>query len=597
MAEMIPAYLPDHASQGEKAVFAALQELPDDVLVYYEPLIRRRYPDFIIIDPEAGVLVIEVKGWRAGWIKTASLEDIVIQQAGHERTERHPLRQARDYQNRLMRLCQAHPYGARLLNGDASHPRFGFRFGHLAVLTGASRNDLAKHQLQNLFPIESTVCTDEWQELKAASPASLRARLIAAFDPGLPRRSLSPAQVSLLRAIIHPVDLPTRPADLSSPDPSPDLRVLDFEQERAARDMRPGHRVLYGVAGSGKTVILIARAKLIAEDEPRSILLLCFNRPLANHFRQVVAPQSNITVNTFGEWASCQGARANDDAEEFGLGLLQILRQGGGQSGQFDAVLVDEGQDFVGSWFKCCVEALRDQIHGDLVIAYDLSQNLYKRPPVTWSQHGIHIKGGADGSRTTRLTINYRNTFEILTAAASFAQVAASEDEDIPGLVPVDVSMCRRRGPWPLLRRRNGQTAQIHACKDFVHELLGDGLTVPNGVVKAKREEIRVLYPRNQHGLLDELHSVFSKAGLGDIAITTIHASKGLQAKVVILVCADMLPSDFADRDPAAERAQFYVALTRAEELLIVLSSGDTPFLKELDRNIEFGLEPFTASP
>ncbi len=59
---------------------------------------------------------------------------------------------------------------------------------------------------------------------------------------------------------------------------------------------------------------------------------------------------------------------------------------------------------------------------------------------------------------------------------------------------------------------------------------------------------------------------------------------------VVILICADMLPSDFADRDPAAQRAQFYVALTRAEELLIVLSSGDTRFLKELDRNIEIGL-------
>jgi hypothetical protein len=100
MAQMIPAYLPDHASQGEKAVFATLQELPDDVLVYYEPVIRRRYPDFIVIDPEAGVLVIEVKGWRAGWIKAASADDIVIQQAGHERADRHPLRQARDYQNR-----------------------------------------------------------------------------------------------------------------------------------------------------------------------------------------------------------------------------------------------------------------------------------------------------------------------------------------------------------------------------------------------------------------------------------------------------------------------------------------------------------------
>ncbi len=69
MAEMIPEYLPDHATQGERAIFAALQALPPEMLVFYEPIIKRRYPDFIVIDPQAGVFVIEVKGWRAGWIR------------------------------------------------------------------------------------------------------------------------------------------------------------------------------------------------------------------------------------------------------------------------------------------------------------------------------------------------------------------------------------------------------------------------------------------------------------------------------------------------------------------------------------------------
>ena len=41
MAEMIPERLPSEASAGEKRVFAALQQLDDDCLVYYEPLVRQ----------------------------------------------------------------------------------------------------------------------------------------------------------------------------------------------------------------------------------------------------------------------------------------------------------------------------------------------------------------------------------------------------------------------------------------------------------------------------------------------------------------------------------------------------------------------------
>jgi hypothetical protein len=107
MAEMIPEYLPDHATQGERAVFAALQQLPSEVLVFYEPIIKRRYPDFIVIDPQAGILVVEVKGRRAGWIQEANRRNIRIRQAGNERVDDHPIHQARKYQDRLMSLAQA----------------------------------------------------------------------------------------------------------------------------------------------------------------------------------------------------------------------------------------------------------------------------------------------------------------------------------------------------------------------------------------------------------------------------------------------------------------------------------------------------------
>jgi hypothetical protein len=64
MAEMIPDTLPASSTAGERRVFATLARLPDDCLIYYEPVVRRRYPYLIAILPEVGVLVIEVKDWR-----------------------------------------------------------------------------------------------------------------------------------------------------------------------------------------------------------------------------------------------------------------------------------------------------------------------------------------------------------------------------------------------------------------------------------------------------------------------------------------------------------------------------------------------------
>src|SRR5262245_19296200 len=65
MARLIPDTLPASSTAGERRVFAALARLPDDCLIYYEPVVRRRYPDLIAILPEVGVLVFEVKDWRS----------------------------------------------------------------------------------------------------------------------------------------------------------------------------------------------------------------------------------------------------------------------------------------------------------------------------------------------------------------------------------------------------------------------------------------------------------------------------------------------------------------------------------------------------
>jgi hypothetical protein len=584
MAQMIPEYLPDHATEGERSVFAIFQSLPDEVLVFYEPIVKRRYPDFVIIHPGLGVLVVEVKGWRAGWLQDVTADEVRYLMAGQQRTDWHPIKQARQYQNRLMSLCQANPYARELLMKDG---RFLFAFGSLAILTGASRIELDQRGWGALFPPSSTVCSDEWTQLRAASTQELGRSLSNAFDPAIPRRALNNTQVNLIRDILYPPPFPGGP---TSPDPenaldsAEQLKRLDLNQERIARDMRHGHRVIYGVAGSGKTVILEWRARRLSEDDNRRILFLCFNIALADHLSKRLADKANIEVRSFGRWAMSQGAEPNTDPNQFGEGLLNKLGQGLGNAGTYDSILIDEGQDFSGSWFKCAVAALRDRTHSDLVIAYDVSQNLYGRPPINWSSVGVSIVGGAGGSRTQRLPVNYRNTYEIVASARTFVGVQGAGDAEV---LPLDPASCIRRGPWPLAVRCANRSALIAQCATMISEIVEKGLAIDGRTIRARQDEIRVLYARSEGDLINQLRTALKDRGLGSIQLGTIHSCKGLQARVVVIVFADQLPSQFPDRNEAAERSLFYVAATRPEELLVVMYSHDTPYVNEFVANLD----------
>ena len=84
------------------------------------------------------------------------------------------------------------------------------------------------------------------------------------------------------------------------------IKLLDQEQERFARELGEGHRLLFGVAGSDKTIVLIARARILAKQNPDwKILILCYNRLLRKILMQFLNPQdydADITISTFHRW-------------------------------------------------------------------------------------------------------------------------------------------------------------------------------------------------------------------------------------------------------------------------------------------------------
>ena len=114
-----------------------------------------------------------------------------------------------------------------------------------------------------------------------------------------------------------------------------------------------------------------------------------------------------------------------------------------------------------------------------------------------------------------------------------------------------------------------------------------------------KPGDIGVLYPRRRPdasvtALCDRLNG-FTRAVLpaGDkrtgtlrdeaVKILPMHSARGLQFRIVVLLWADLLPSPFKNRDDV-DRGLLYVAMTRAEDMLVILHSGSSPYVEELYR-------------
>ena len=274
MAWMIPATIPPDATPGEGRVFEALAALPDDYTVCYRRLFPgRRHiqePDFVVIGADIGLIVLEVKDWRGP-------------QPPEGDTRKNPLAQAKAYVHALQDLVRERGFPV------------------LVEAEGRHAGDL-------VFPCVPAVALpfvkrDHWEEMgldldarhvlvredlnSEVLPDSLR-RLARLYFP--PR--LDAAQVDFLRGLAAPefcLDPPSpagppRQLDLLQADIVGSDLFLPPTEQRLSRDLSV--RLVRGVAGSGKTLLLLIRARLLQRLQPSwKILVLTYNRDLALFLR------------------------------------------------------------------------------------------------------------------------------------------------------------------------------------------------------------------------------------------------------------------------------------------------------------------------
>lgn len=449
------------------------------------------------------------------------------------------------------------------------------------------------------------------------------------------------------------------------------------EQNEAAKDF--SIRLVNGVAGSGKTLIALSRALLLADLYPNQrILVLIHNTPVvadikAKLFRTRGELPTNLEINTFSAWAHRQWRniyrttlKLNDKARNveelithfrtrwpeleqtesrlreeldfinesllteadqylainrvgrgFALrqkeriavwALFQAVTSALAKSGlklwsavpreiclatdherieKYDHVLIDEAQFFAPSWFQAVRLAMREG--SSLFLCADPNQGFMKNR-LSWKSVGLDVSG-----RTKKLRRSYRTTQTILASATRIlAQHAQGDPEDF--LIPDLTGM--GAGTSPRLIYTDSPQDSIDRLINELSAAVGGGTVTLADILVIYGDKVQksLLYGRlckrfsadSVWWLNKDQYRKKPPAGYGRdyLRLANLETATGLEGAIVFLIGIEGILYDGEmpgigkeERVAVAEEnaRKFYMAMTRAGQHLILLSSQRVP--------------------
>lgn len=591
VATLIPALSTclTRMTSGEKRLARRLEEkLEADYLLWYDIPVgsANLHPDFLVLNPRRGLLVLEVKDWRLETVQAMDRTSATILTPNGIKQVTNPLEQARQYAHAVVQLMEKDPQ-LTFASGKVAG-RLVFPWGYGVVLTNITRKQFEGTDLDQVLEPHRVLCKDEMEEGVDGEGFQERLWAMFPFHRSVP---LSLPQIDRIRWHLFPeirITTPTQGQLFTDTEAVlPDIvQVMDLQQEQLARSLGDGHRVIHGVAGSGKTLILGYRAEHLAQVCRKPILVLCYNRTLAARLAQSMADKGlgeKVLVHSFHQWCRAQllayhqelpHKEGTEENEQFFRAmvekLIRAVDQGQVPGGQYDGVLIDEGHDFEPAWFKLVVQMV-DPASNSLLVLYDDAQDIYgrsKKQKFSFKSLGIQAQG-----RTTILKINYRNTREILQLATRFAadllRPTQADEDGVPVLAPISGG---RHGEAPQIVNLPDIQAQARYIAERFQAAHRQG-TAWKDMALIYRD-----YPRVGKAVLHYLrqHQIpctyFKQMTFGTqedtVKVLTMHSCKGLEFPLVAIPGLNLLGETPEHQEEDARL--LYVAMTRATRELLL---------------------------
>lgn len=541
MAARIPATDPMFVTTSERDVWQrVVRQLDPSCMVLANVRVADAHKDheadLVVLMPESGVVVVEVKGSHV-WVQDGTW--FIDRGQGPERID--PVAQARDAQYALRRYVE-------------SDPRWGsrgrVRWSHHVVL--------AHTDLEADFALPDL---PRWQVSGRGDLADLGTRLFDTTwrwqkDARVPTRE----DVDLILEILQGRLLPPQDAVALADDREDRAQRLTAEQANLLKVTRLLPRLeIRGGAGSGKTVLAMQQARDLASGrllgQKKRVAVVCYSYGLATYLsRSLLVGQSSKRpsfVGTFEELGRRWGITdfgSRDDSAFWEVDLphqMAELASTLSHSDKFDAIIVDEAQDFADDWWLPLLGALRDEENGGLYAYSDERQRVFARfgrPPVQL----IPLV----------LDHNLRNTRQI---AQTFVALA-----------PTGMELRGGDGPQVTFVPTS-QVEALSAADEQVEVLFDEGWGAG---------DIALITLGQRHPVQAERQASLGQQGYweqfwatDDIFYGHVLGFKGMERRAVVL-CVN----EDGSRDRASER--LYVGLSRATDRLIVV--GDPEAIRRM---------------
>jgi len=630
-----------------RAAIAVLKAYGDSPagFVYIEPCTARstrRPPDIIICHPDVGLLVVECKGLPLKIIEGIEAGSLLIRRKGMIRPE-NPLRQAEECmfdiedaakrivrQRRVLPLCNFVVCFPKISESAWSSRGFDKTLPNVHLLF--KEHVEAPRRLKQRISMLVRETLDLSRKEKPITAEQINIIKQVFGDSSVINERRPP------RAWVEERKLGAYVDEMVALD-----KYLSAEQQELSRLNVEGHpRLIRGVAGSGKTIVLANQvARFISrkvsqpadmfEGPPPSprVAVVCFNnalvkfiqRKIRNSYRQHTLeslPSDMVTVTHLnglmmelsdqGVWDYVTIPEVRDPVDRaviYGKQLQDFASENPEwyEALLYDAIFVDEGQDFVPEEYQLLQELVKkDPRTGErtLVIFYDDAQNLYARPRPNWKQIGIDVQRG-DRSRVMKEC--FRNTREVIELAFNVLLGSqAPPDLRVQTRTYADVNYLKNLG----LVEENGDHFRVRFAertfnKPIIRKFdsrLREKEWVASEVVRlvegeqVRSEDIVILFHRKEDfedmpeiisaeiennsikgfirpygGNSDRKEYIFRE---GHLTVSTTYGAKGYDSQIVFLIGADLFGPDNKGR------ASFYVGATRAK-MLLYITGLETP--------------------
>ncbi|MFJ2976399.1 3'-5' exonuclease [Kluyvera sp. NPDC087067] len=596
MATIIPTIgsCGDKITAGEKRLARLLESnLNEDCLCWYDIPTgeKQEHPDFIILDPNKGLLFIEVKDWYVTKIKSANKSHVVYETVDGEVSLTNPVEQVRQYSYSAINYLKRDPELKQ--KNERYNGSFCAPYGHGVYLSNITRKQFDKYfnngHHNDVFPADIVICKDDITEFM--SQEEISTRLFKLLKHTFPQK-INPKQVDRIRWHLYPEirinhhhdgQRESHQKNHSLQTPSI-IKIMDTQQELLARSLGEGHRVIHGVAGSGKTLILLYRCLHLAKNKKseKPILVICYNIMLARKLNTLINSHAfpvPVEIVNFHAWCFKQAKTHNllpEQGDNFIPRLEEAIVNGYKnntiKSEQYSAVLIDEGHDFKQDWLRILSQMV-DKETNALLFLYDDAQSIYqKKSALDFTLSSVDIK--AQG-RTTILNINYRNTQQILHFATNIAFDYLNDhiDESLKYHKPDAGGLY---GQYPILRAFSDQGKEISHIVEWLKKESAKGVSWNDMAILCP--STAVLSETLVNKLTDEkIPFTFIKKPddkkryapqNNTIAIIPLPSSKGLEFHSVVVMDSSYIREETDDLSDDIKR--LYVGFTRATHNLLV---------------------------